>query len=196
MDVREALTDHADERAAVAEGLRPRTSLERLYGSRFEATIEREVAGHLADDAIDTVRRRVEDTFAINEGGAVVRELERTSTRVVWLVYTGQRPTSDSGPINTGHAVVLDRGPARTRITAVVRLGAPWMLLASPLLALMVFGILRSVTGLVGGIAIAAFLWWSMRPRIREWSRIKLRSALLTMPTLCDAVRDASRPRE
>jgi hypothetical protein len=197
MDVAEALTETAEERALVARLIEPKTRLERWYGTRFEVAVERDVPGHLEDENLPDVRKRVEDTIAINDGGGggFVREVERTAAQVQWAIYAPSSRTSSAGytpPTNTGTRVVLTRELDRTRVFIVVRLGSPWLMLGPPGLAAMIWGIGLSVGAAVGGVVVGAALAAWGRGALRESSRAKLRTTVRTMDTICDAVRDGS----
>ena len=195
MDVRDALTQAPPERALVEDLVRPRTALERLYGARFSATLEREVPGALGTD-IAPIARRIADSFAVDEAGgdANVELLADLPDRVEWRVmaagttrYGARRPVQP-----TRSRIVLHRGPASTRVEMIVALGSPWMLALAPFAALIVFAIAQSLLYLVVGVIVGVVAQWVVRGINAGAARGRVRSAVRSLPTICDAVADAS----
>jgi hypothetical protein len=197
MYLHEAMTADPKEREIVEELTRPRTTLERWYGSAFRAEFERVVEGNLREEGIASVRRRVADTLAINEagGGGFVREHEHTDTRIEWRIMGPSGSTPDgytTGPHDTGDRVVLVREPERTRIQVRVALGSPWLLLMPPGLAVVIFGVAPGAGTAIGGIVVGGLLWGGGRRGIRKSSEARVRGVARTLATIEDAVRDAS----
>lgn len=192
------MTEDPRERALVEELVVPRTALEKIWGARFRATIEREVPGTLKDDALPVIEQRIKDSFALNEEGFAsgARLVTSTPDRVEWQVMRrGQRTTGTTAEASTGTAgrVVLHRGPSSTRVEMIVALGSPWALAVMPASALIVFGLGRQLLYLVVPLIVGVVAQWLVRGMNANAARARLRSAVRSLPTICDAVADASR---
>lgn len=192
------MTEDPRERALVEELVQPRTALERLWGTRFTATLEREVPGSVEDASLDAIARRIADSFAIDEVGFAsgVRLVASTPERVEFQVMArGQSTIGTTIPAATGtrNRVVLHRGASSTRVEVVVQVGSAWFLTLAPLAAFMVYEIGGSALYFVVGLVAAELVQWLTRGVAANGARERLRGAVRSLPTICDAVADASR---